>query len=81
MKTVVQEGNKMLVQELEESVSMYWLIVSRSLRILLVSLELIPGVLSVVLVSSLVTGCCADRSTKRQRFLCTGIAIGRSTIR
>lgn len=55
MKIVVQEGEKMLVQdlELEESVSNHWIIISRSLRILLFSMALGLGVLSVVLVVEL----------------------------
>ena len=56
MKIVVRDdGEKMLVQELEleESVSNYWIIVNHSLRILLFSMALGLGVLSVVLVVDL----------------------------
>ena len=56
MKIVVpDDGEKMLVQELEleESVSNYWIIVNHSLRILLFSMALGLGVLSVVLVVEL----------------------------
>lgn len=57
MKIVVQDdGEKMLVQEeleLEESVSNYRIIVNHSLRILLFSMALGLGVLSVVLVVEL----------------------------
>ena len=58
MKEVVLEGEKMLLLELElegeESVSIYWMIVGRSLRVLLLSMALVLGVLSVVLVLGLV---------------------------
>jgi hypothetical protein len=58
MKEVVPEGEKMLLLELEleddESVSIYWIIVGRSLRVLLLSMALLLGVLSVVLVLGLV---------------------------
>ena len=53
MKIVVRDdGEKMLVQELEleESVSIRWIIVNHSLRILLFSMALGLGGLSVVLV-------------------------------
>ena len=56
MKIAVRDdGEKMLVQELEleESVSNYWIIVNHSLRILLFSMALGLGVLSVVLVVEL----------------------------
>jgi hypothetical protein len=58
MKEVVPEGEKMLLLELEledeESVSIYWIIVGRSLRVLLLSMALLLVVLSVVLVLGLV---------------------------
>jgi hypothetical protein len=54
MKIVVQDdGGKMLMQEeleLEEDVSNHWIIVNHSLRILLFTMTLGLGVLSVVLV-------------------------------
>ena len=53
MKIAVRDdGEKMLVQELElaENVSNRWIIVNHSLRILLFSMALGLGVLSVVLV-------------------------------
>lgn len=54
MKIAIQESDKMLAQELEESVSLYWSTLSRSLRILLLSIALGLGVLSMVLVMVLV---------------------------
>jgi hypothetical protein len=52
MKEVVVEREKMLVEEL--SVSWYWDVVGRSLRILLLLMALLLGGLSVVLVLGLV---------------------------
>lgn len=54
MKVVVQQVDKMLVQELTETVSMHGIIVNCSLRIFLVSMAFVLAVLSVVLVGALV---------------------------
>jgi len=55
MKIVVWEGEgEKMVVELEESDTWHWIVVRRSLRILLLSMALILGLLSVGLVRGLV---------------------------
>lgn len=54
MKIMVQESDKMLMQELDKSVPLHWSIINHSLRILLLSMALGLGALSVVLVVLLV---------------------------
>jgi hypothetical protein len=43
MKIVVRDDEKMLIEELEEGGSWYWIVVRHSLRILLFSLALALG--------------------------------------
>jgi hypothetical protein len=58
MKIVVKDDEKMLIDELEERGSRYWIVVHHLLRILLFSLALALGGLSVMLVART---CRADR--------------------